>query len=588
MRATRIACLAATLALSCQESSGPQQTIHTLPIRSDETWTRSGSPHIVQGQLFILGGATLTIEAGATVLFDAQSSLTFGRVGTGTLRALGTAAAPITMRSLDTTVSPGAWIGLAFRSNTGSEMHYVSVSGCGSRVRPDSEPPSCLVLGNPLLPAENPTVLIDHVTVHDANGGAVVLWHDSRFGAGSAVLSVQNMHGYIAQFRAREAPHFPLGGTFATNDSNEVRMTVDTLRDSATWVLGVPWVVQDIVFIEGPNEPVLTIPAGSTILFRGGLVAGETAPGGLQIGTVGGPTVSLLPAGTDWKGLTFLANAVNSSISDADLESCGTEGNACINIYGSFSGGPAPSPVLKNVTIRHAIATGIDLTYGGRLGAGSSNLTIAQTAGNGFWDGTPFKVHMSPLSSIPQGSYTGNLRDVIWVYQLEIRQDETWPKYDVPYFIYGEVSVGDSASNPTLTIEPGVTISFANGVRFLIGSTAPGAVHAVGTTAEPITLRGETDTPGGWVGIYFGYAADSSSLFDHAIVDYAGGPDPAFITGSFHFYVDVGTVIHNSIIRNSAGCGIIIVNQPPWSTDFTAPALGNTFTNNAGGAVCGP
>jgi hypothetical protein len=26
---------------------------------------------------------------------------------------------------------------------------------------------------------------------------------------------------------------------------------------------------------------------------------------------------------------------------------------------------------------------------------------------------------------------------------------------------------------------------------------------------------------------------------------------------------------------------------PPWSTDFTAWALGNTFTNNAGGAVCG-
>ena len=170
---------------------------------------------------------------------------------------------------------------------------------------------------------------------------------------------------------------------------------------------------------------------------------------------------------------------------------------------------------------------------------------------------------------------------------LEIRQDETWHNYGVPYFSYGGVLVGDSTTDPTLTIEPGVEIQLASGARFSIGWNAPGAVRAMGTVAEPITFKGEADRPGSWIGVIFGYFADSSSLFDHTVVDYGGELDP-WVAGSVHFYADPGPVIQNSIIRNSAGCGVIIVNQPPWSTDFTAPALGNTFTNNAGGAVCGP
>jgi hypothetical protein len=63
---------------------------------------------------------------------------------------------------------------------------------------------------------------------------------------------------------------------------------------------------------------------------------------------------------------------------------------------------------------------------------------------------------------------------------------------------------------------------------------------------------------------------------------------PFDFEGSLSFYVDLGPISRNSTIRNSATCGVTILNQPPWSTDFTVPALGNSFTNNAGGAVCGP
>src|SRR5256886_11428770 len=133
---------------------------------------------------------------------------------------------------------------------------------------------------------------------------------------------------------------------------------------------------------------------------------------------------------------------------------------------------------------------------------------------------------MSPLSSIPAGHYAGNLRDVIWTYQLEIRQDETWHKYDIPYFNYGGVWVGDSTTHPTLTVDPGVTMAFTGAGALSIGWTAPGAIRAVGTVADPVTFTGETDNPGSWTGIVIGPYADSSSAFAHVVVANGAYPSP--------------------------------------------------------------
>src|SRR6267154_5586853 len=130
--AAAVAVVIVLAAAGCGDPLGPQG-IHTGPVTSDETWTRAASPHIVRGYVSVSSGATLTIEPGATVLFDTLSLLTFIR--SGTLRALGTAAQPITMRSLDTVAGPGFWAGLAVRSNTASEMHYVELSGCGYQHR---------------------------------------------------------------------------------------------------------------------------------------------------------------------------------------------------------------------------------------------------------------------------------------------------------------------------------------------------------------------------------------------------------------------------------------------------------------------
>ncbi len=594
MKLTRLPWLLALGMLSC-ESSGPHQTIHTGPIRADETWTMSGSPHIVPGHVFISDGATLTIEAGATVLFDSASVLTFNRNGGGRLRALGTAAAPITLRSLDSTAAPGRWVGFALRSNTVSEMHYVDMSGCGGTYFLNNMPLGCLVLGSEAFPDESPELLIDHVTIHDATGPAVILENEARFVPGSVALTVHHMRGYIALMRARESARFPTGGEFVGNEYNEVRLTLDTLQDSITWA-GIPWTLVDTVYVEGPKQPVLTILPNDTIRMRGRgtIVVGWRAPGGLQVGSENGQTATFRAADTSWGGITLLWNTIPSSITNALFDNCGRVENSsfgtvsCVVVVGDYYGvvPDYPAPVLRHVTMR-ALGGGLVLAAGARLGAGSADLTITGVSGPSglFGSGPPITIGgRSSPSTIPPGVYTNTLGGVIVLQEMDVRHDDTWPNLGVRYLVTN-ASVGDSTTHPTLTVSPGTTLQFIMGSHLRVGWNAPGAVRVIGTVAEPITLKGQEDRPDAWGGITIGTFADSTTMFEHVLVDEAANSWPV---GAFQFYKDIGPVIRNSTISNSAGCGVIIVNQPPWSTDFTAPALGNTFTNNAGGAVCGP
>jgi hypothetical protein len=562
-------------------------TRHRVAVTANETWTLAGSPHVVNGRLQVGGpapaGATLTIEAGATVQFADTSGLTFGLSGAGSLRAQGTPAAQITMRGTASSPTPAAWIGLTFRGRHTSELHHVNVSGCG-RERSDDEPIGCLVVGHRFAGA-SPTILIDNVAIRDAAGGAVILQDQSRFAPGSAALSVRNIHGHIATLPAGEAAHFPLGGARSAIDTSEVRLTRDTVRESGTWDAGWPWVVLEPVVIEGPLQPVITIPAGVTIPFGygAGFVVGKNAPGGLRIGTEGGAAVNLRPRAGTWGSVAFYAPSPASSIINATLESCGdySETAGCIALMGN-SYGTAPTPVIKDVTIRDAVNVAVSAVGGGGFGAGSADLTITGTHGN---IGAPFWFGQSSPASIPSGTYTGNTEDVIHVY-VDIAQSETWHNRGIPYVLSNGLSVGH-AVNPTLTLEPGVELRFAPGGILLVGWVGTGNLRAIGTASQPIVFTGLYDFAGSWMGAMVGPYADTTTVFEHVILNNGGADDGQFATG-FRLARENGAFIRHTTVRQSAGCGITRLSGTTWSTDFTAPALGNTFQNNAGPDQCGP
>ena len=95
----------------------PTANATTLPggVVGNQTWNLAGSPYTIQGDLTVLSGATLTIEAGVEVRFDTGDSQASGvdaskielRVE-GALDVDGTSLAPVTFSSSSSS-SAGAW-----------------------------------------------------------------------------------------------------------------------------------------------------------------------------------------------------------------------------------------------------------------------------------------------------------------------------------------------------------------------------------------------------------------------------------------------------------------------------------------------
>jgi len=520
-----------------------------------------------------------------TVLFTDSSGLTFGLNGPGLLRAMGTPSAPIILRDTAATAIPGAWVGLTFRSSDTSELHNVTLRGCG-HARLDNDA-GCLVLGHYIF-GPFPTMRMDNVTVERGAGGAVILSRHSHFAAGSSGLVVRNMRGHIATLAASEAIAFPTGSTFSANDTAEVRLLGDTLRDTTSWTPSIPWVVMGPLYVEGAHAPVFTIPAGITLPFdvAASIVVGKNAPGELRVGTDGGPTTTLRARRADWAGVAFWPAAKPSAISNAVLEKCGNfsdtgYGQACVSFIGNFSG-TAPAPVLKNVTIQEADGVGVNAIGGGQFGAGSANLAITCAAGT---IGAPMWFYESSPASIPSGTYTGNTVDAIYIYTVTLTANETWGNHGVPYLFLQGLGIGNVA-NPTLTLEPGVMFRFAPGGILGVGWLAPGGLRAVGTAAQPILITGQYDLPGSWMGVIVTADADATTVFDHVILENGGADDGQYAT-AFRLAQERGPFIRNTLVRRSAGCGITRL-PGSWTTDFTAPALGNAFQNNAGPDQCGP
>lgn len=568
-------------------------TLHASPITASEVWTLADGPHGVRGEVEVggPGGATVTIESGVSVLFRSGAGLTFGLNDDGVLVASGSASAPITFRSADTSLAPGFWIGLTFRGAMRSQLHHVALRGCGG-TRSDGQPSSCIVLGHPFLGAD-PTLLVDDVTIDVAGGPGLILQGESRFDSASTLLSVHSVHGPVAMLPAQTAQDFPLGGSFGGNDANEIQLFGDTIKQSAAWAnAGVPWTVLGPVLIEGALGPVLTIRAGLSLqmAFGGGFVVGKNLPGGLTIGASGGPAVNLLSTSAPgWSGVVFWPSALPSSIRGAVLDNCGSYndtgyGQGCIFAIGDFTasaGGPAP--LLQDLTISHAIDAGLALVGGGQFGAGSGNVVITQTRGS---PGTPITTNASSLSSVPPGTYTGNSLDAIWIYTAQVTTSQTWGNHGIPYLFATGLLV-EGAANPVLTIDSGATLQFAPGGLLWVGALAPGELHAVGTVTAPIVFTGQYGFAGSWMGVEIGPFAATTTLLDHVIVDDAGADDGQAAAG-IRLAQDLGPIVQHTLIRNSAGCGIARMGTSPWVTDFTAAPLGNTFQNNAGADQCGP
>ncbi len=148
------------------------QTIVGGPISSDTTWNIAGSPYIVQSNVAVLSGVTLTIDSGVTVKFDFAKSIQIS----GTLRAIGCLSQPIIFTTNVNPPLPGRWGYILFNSSspaynfsdsTGSIMKYCIIEYAGG----------ANVSFNGIVRINNTSPYLNNCTIRNNNKSAVKAWN---------------------------------------------------------------------------------------------------------------------------------------------------------------------------------------------------------------------------------------------------------------------------------------------------------------------------------------------------------------------------------------------------------------------------
>ncbi|MFO0589233.1 MAG: DUF4215 domain-containing protein [Polyangiaceae bacterium] len=150
-----------------------------------------------------------------------------------------------------------------------------------------------------------------------------------------------------------------------------------------------------------------------------------------------------------------------------------------------------------------------------------------------------------------------------------------------PYTVGGDLTVGTGA---TLTIDPGVTLSFAStDIMAAYNDTSrselnvAGVLIANGTAAQPITLTGAGAGAGAWYGVTFLPAATGSSFTNIVINETVNGVWNQAVGANTYDRIDVSTTTNGFYITD----GTPVLNNCSASNG----SVGFYYTNKGGGTL---
>lgn len=306
-------------------TSGP--TFHSGDVGLDEVWTADAGPHIVEQDVRVRNGATLTIEACAEVQVakDKNISVAFpGTPNTGTLIVEGTAQRPVSIHG-----QAGArWGTLLVQAPGTAMLSHVNFADAGNG---NFDEGATLRASGDREDGADPIVFVDHVRIEGSLG--VGAWFDggASFAEGSTDLVVTAAGQYALEVNEHALHSLP-DGTYTGNGIDEILINtegtryagVGLLEDTTLRNLGVPYrvgtSVGDTLAIGGREDKrlvTLTVEAGVTMRFlEGGALKVQTftnlepSTGALRIlGTAEQPVVLTaaqdVPQAGDWMGIWY-------------------------------------------------------------------------------------------------------------------------------------------------------------------------------------------------------------------------------------------------------------------------------------------
>lgn len=455
-------------------------------LANDRTWKASALPFLIDSDLTVPVGMTLTIEPNTEVQFKDQST---DLIVHGILNAVGTASQPILFNSANRTPEAGRWGGIVLSGTEASAsiLQYCELNYGGSRYFSESGEAVLRISGS------SPTIRdcrinfakMDGINLYDSD---VIIERCEITGCGENAIRM-------------DGGCFP---TFADNVATGNRYDViairtGTLKQSGRWNRArLPYKLEaDFTIPEGLH---LAIDAGNTIRFQssstdlivlGSLEALGTHEANILFTHLNNPNQGALG------GIYFGPSVDNSK---SQLTYCVFEYGGS-NYFSASSGAMVycdrSSPSFINCTFRNSASDGLWIRSAdpvlSRLRFTSNRNYAIRILDNAFPD-------FSNLTASGNGKDSILITDSVW------NKPGTWKNAGIPYILAHDVVLDTMAE---VTIEPGVHIQFQEYSSDLI---VRGNLKCEGTDANPITFNSwhSNPPPGRWGALVFENGATGS------------------------------------------------------------------------------
>lgn len=537
-------------------------------VEADRRLVAACSPYVIDADLEITSGATLTIDAGVEVQVSRSHWVD---IDDGILVAEGTTDDPIVFTSSEASPGPGSWLGLRFREGTssGTVLRNVIVQFAGEDAYSQH---ACIDVQGDVN-----AVVLDQVTFESCGQGGLYVDTPGFVDASGLVFRGDDGFGLSTVADAIGS----IDEAFVYDGILRNRIHEGSVTGSATWLAQpVPWYVDGDLAVSDPSSPMLTLTAGTHLLFEPSswIQVGQTEPGGLITqGTTADPVVfgsSLAsPTAGSWLGLSIEESILNgTTLAGLQVMHAGEDAyskKGCVTIDGDTQG----RVTIQDSTFESCGQAGVTAT--------DEAFTFAAFTGNTFVD-APYGWNLRPRAvAAVDGTQTYTDTPANRITGGTLDQSAVWTGQGIPTDVFDSIEVEGDA-DPVLTLSPGVHLRFESDEWFDVGSSANGGLISAGEDGNPVLLESSAPTPaaGDWLGLRLGDQILAGTSLAWTEVRH-GGQDAYSMHGCVHVNGDhtARVAITDSTFTSCAQSGVYAGGESFTFAGFT----GNTFESNAYG-----
>ena len=348
-----------------------------------------------------------------------------------------------------------------------------------------------------------------------------------------------------------------IAASCSSDDPVEPPVNVDPI------LLDCDYFIENRTLVDNPNAPIdyivscvsqvranLIVEPGVVIAFTpdSGLILREDVSSIKAVGTANKPIVftGTQPTRGSWRGI-FVESENSLNIMEfvtvsygggQAFNSNGDRGNVIVYADGALT--------LKNCTVNNSLTSGLNAVYR------NTRLTLQNNVFSG--NANPLLINtVYATQTSATDNYSGNDLDrvLLYNYSAQFENSSVWKKINVPYRVLNTGNSGVNARGE-LTIEPGITIEMSPGTEINIRDT--GGLKMVGNAANPITIKGVSNTPGSWVGIKIDGTNPMNEIAFATISN--AGEDPSTNKGAIDLWYNAKLSVHDTQFLDLASCGV--------------------------------